>query len=579
VALPSVEDGKDQIETEPTSTALPSENSPPFWSNETLNHLFDKKPDGQHPLDLRRLWLDKAPFILWALDDRGIFTVWAGQGLNALNLSAKEVIGRSLSDVYVDSPQFIIENQRALAGETFTSKMHLGNRIWEVRYKPVWGQPGSVAGAVAVAVDITERNEEEAALRERAAQLEGLWQVSLELAAELDLNALLESLVLRAVQLLNADAGLLYIHRPELEKLELIVNLHVPNLPLGRKLSRGEGLSGRVWQTGEPILVEDYGRWEGHLAEVNEEHFSVAGVPIQWRDELLGVLNVGLARTGNPAEIDPELLRLFAAQVAVAIHNAGLHQQAQTYAVELEQRVNARTQELVTTNERLQEMDRLKSKLIDDISHELRTPVTSIGLYLDLLERGDEGRQPYYVQVLHKQKERLATLIEGIIKISRLHVMNTPTNFSTVNLNEVVGQLLETQTFHAQAVGLPLHFTPTSDLPAVKGDSQQLSDVIINLIGNAIQYTPTGEINVRTYFDDERVYLAVEDTGTGIGENELPYIFERFYRGEEIAQLNKPGIGLGLTIAREIITFHGGDIEVTSEPGEGSTFCVWLPRL
>jgi signal transduction histidine kinase len=205
--------------------------------------------------------------------------------------------------------------------------------------------------------------------------------------------------------------------------------------------------------------------------------------------------------------------------------------------------------------------------------------VTSIGLYLDLLERGDEGRQPYYVQVLHKQKERLATLIEGIIKISRLHVMNTPTNFLTVNLNEVVGQLLETQTFHAQAVGLPLHFTPTSDLPAVKGDSQQLSDVIINLIGNAIQYTPTGEINVRTYFDDERVYLAVEDTGTGIGENELPYIFERFYRGEEIAQLNKPGIGLGLTIAREIITFHGGDIEVTSEPGEGSTFCVWLPRL
>jgi len=169
------------------------------------------------------------------------------------------------------------------------------------------------------------------------------------------------------------------------------------------------------------------------------------------------------------------------------------------------------------------------------------------------------------------------TLIEGIIKISRLRLMNSPTTFTAVDLNSVVHHLIETQEAHAQVAGLQLHFAPDVALPLVKGDAQQLGDAIINLVTNAILYTSSGQINIRTFADENYVYLEVQDTGLGIPANELPYIFERFYRGEQVAQLNKPGIGLGLTIAKETLLFHEGDIEVESESGVGSTFRLRLP--
>ena len=521
-----------------------------------------------------------APLVLWMLNENGVFTFLEGQGLELLGVRAGEVIGRSITEVFADVPQIIIDSQRTLAGDSFVSTVLLNDRVWELRHEPISEKWGKVAGAIEVAVDITERGQTEIVLRQRTAQLETLRQISLELTAQLGLNSLLESIVYRAVQLLGGDGGALYLYRADEDVLELAIRQGDVALPAKQKVQRGEGLSGHVWETGEAWTMQDYRQQQGRAVEVDTEtNQAIVAVPIQSGGEFLGVLKVGSHERESVFDADEKLLGLFATQVAVAIHNARLHEQIQGYATQLEQRVRDRTQELLEANDRLQEMDRLKSKLIDDISHELRTPVTSIGLYLDLLARGNEARRPYYIDVLHKQKDRLATLIEGIIKISRLRLLNTDTAFTAVDLNSVVYQLLETQTAHAQAAGLQLHFTPEVNLPLVKGDTQQLGDAVANLVANAILYTADGEISLRTFADERCVWLEVQDTGIGIPANELPYIFERFYRGEQVGQLDKPGIGLGLTIAKETILFHGGDIEVESEPGVGSIFRLWLPII
>jgi PAS domain S-box-containing protein len=521
-----------------------------------------------------------APLVLWVLDENGVFTFLEGQGLELLGVRPGEVIGRSITELFADVPQIIGDSQRTLVGESFVSTVLLNERVWEIRHEPISEKWGKVTGAIEVAVDITERSKTEFALRQRTAQLETLRQIGLELTAELGLNTLLESIVVRAVQLLGGDAGSLYLYRADEGVLELAIRQGEVAIPAKQKLRRGEGLPGQVWETGRAWTMQDYGRWQERTVAVNGESYAaIVAVPIKLGGEFLGVLNVGIHKESIGFDADEELLGLFATQVAVAIHNARLHEQIQGYATQLEQRVRDRTQALVEANDRLQELDRLKSKLIDDISHELRTPVTSIGLYLDLLERGNEARRPYYIEVLHQQKERLATLIEGIIKISRLRLLNTDAAFTAVNLNSVVYQLLETQTAHAQVTGLQLYFTPAANLPLVKGDTQQLGDVVTNLVANAILYSASGQIHIRTFADEGRVWLEVQDTGIGIPAHELPYIFDRFYRGDQVSQLNKPGIGLGLTIAKETILFHGGDIEVASEPGVGSTFRLWLPVI
>jgi len=185
--------------------------------------------------------------------------------------------------------------------------------------------------------DITERKRAEEALRQRTAQLEALQQVGLEITAELDLDSLLQSIVSRAVELMGGDSGGLYLYRPEEDVLDWAMAVGPHLAPIGTVLHRGEGLSGRVWETGEPLIADDYQAWEKRAAVYEGYPFrAVVGVPVRWGEEFLGVLNV-LAdppHTFSPA--DAELLSLFATQAAIAIRNARLYEETRRRALEQE---------------------------------------------------------------------------------------------------------------------------------------------------------------------------------------------------------------------------------------------------
>lgn len=254
----------------------------------------------------------------------------------------------------------------------------------------------------------------------------------------------------------------------------------------------------------------------------------------------------------------------------------------QQLTTELEERVAQRTHELAAANaslaqavEQLTELDQLKSKFVSDVSHELRTPITSLSLYIDLLEHGKPEKRERYVTGLKEQMARLHKLINDILDLSRLE--RDEGGRSLIDLNSIAEHVTAMERGSAEAAGLTLTCEVAENLPPVVARPDQLTRALTNLVSNAIKYTAAGSVRVQTRLDAQRVCLEVRDTGRGIPADELPHVFERFYRGKGVSQSTIPGTGLGLSIVKEIIESHGGTVEVESTVGVGSTFRVWLP--
>jgi signal transduction histidine kinase len=218
-------------------------------------------------------------------------------------------------------------------------------------------------------------------------------------------------------------------------------------------------------------------------------------------------------------------------------------------------------------------------KFASDVSHELRTPLTSINLRLQMLERSKPEKHAYHINELQKEVRQMTSLTEDTLALSRLQSDTAEVELTSENLNSVVAQVVATHLAYANSIGLELTFKPNPTLPPVRAERGRLAQVVNNLVTNAINYTSAGQVCISTSLDAERklVCLQVRDTGIGIRPEDLPNLFKRFYRGAHANQSDIPGTGLGLAIVKEIVDLHGGEIEVESQVGEGSTFRVWLP--
>jgi len=281
--------------------------------------------------------------------------------------------------------------------------------------------------------------------------------------------------------------------------------------------------------------------------------------------------------TAAPHEYDEESLHLLNA-VAEVVGNT---MQRTNVLDNLERRVKERTEALEKANIKLKELDRLKTRFVTNISHELRTPVSNLSLYTDLLERGNPEKREQYMKVIREQLLRLQRLIEDVVNLSRLDGtfdLSTPV---PIDLNHLVTQLVARYMSKLNNLDVSLNFIPYSGKAVVWANYEDLSQSVNNLISNAIQYTPMGTVDVVIGFDREQreYYVRVTDTGVGISSEDIPHIFDRFYRGDNAHEVSTPGTGLGLSLAKEAIQLFGGRITVTSELNHGSTFTMWLPGM
>jgi PAS domain S-box-containing protein len=230
---------------------------------------------------------------------------------------------------------------------------------------------------------------------------------------------------------------------------------------------------------------------------------------------------------------------------------------------------------------RLKEVERLKSQFVSNVSHELRTPLTNIKTYVTLLQRGKAERRDHYLDVLGHETERLTRLIQDLLDLSRLESDLNTLKLQPVDLIRLIPDLCWSFSAKAEMRHTSLHLNLPGELPAALAEPSQLESVIINLVGNALMYTPEGsKVSVSAGVGErdgrQMVWFKVADNGPGIPREDLPRLFDRFYRGKMSQERNIPGTGLGLAICKEIINRHQGAIDIDSRPGEGVTFTVWL---
>ena len=324
---------------------------------------------------------------------------------------------------------------------------------------------------------------------------------------------------------------------------------------------------------------------------------SELALPLISRTRIIGALGIHSKMEAAFSKEDIATFQAMADQLANAISNAQFYHQVQRELAErkrvekkirklnaeLEQRVAERTRELLTANENLTTLSRLKDEFLANVSHELRTPLTSIMLYHSMLETHPEGLGQY-INHMKRETGRLAHLIESLLSLSRLDQGYAPFHPVPLDLNRLAQEYVTDRTPLALERGLILTINEDDQLPYAIADEQMAGQVLSVLLTNALNYTPAGGgITVSTLKEENQGRMwtgfTISDTGPGIPPEDQENLFKRFYRGKTGRTSATPGTGLGLSIAKEIVSKHGGRIEVRSEgvPGKGTTFFVWLP--
>ncbi|MGQ9714379.1 MAG: GAF domain-containing protein [Anaerolineae bacterium] len=228
------------------------------------------------------------------------------------------------------------------------------------------------------------------------------------------------------------------------------------------------------------------------------------------------------------------------------------------------------------------EADRAKSEFVSTVSHELRTPMTSIKGYTDLLLMGAVGdlnpQQHHFLEVIKSNADRLTALINDLLDISRIETGRLRLDLQPMHVQEVIEEVLGSLRGRAEAKGLRVRAEVPQGLPAVVADRDRITQVVLNLMDNAVRYTPEGgEVSVRVELADEALLVHVQDTGIGIAPEEQDRIFERFYRSEDARVQETEGTGLGLAIVKSLVEMHGGRVWVESALEKGSTFSFTIP--
>jgi signal transduction histidine kinase len=227
------------------------------------------------------------------------------------------------------------------------------------------------------------------------------------------------------------------------------------------------------------------------------------------------------------------------------------------------------------------ELDRLKDDFVATVSHELRTPLTSMMGFLEMIREGEAGElndeQKRFLAIVYRSSERLQRLVGDLLFVARLDANGLQLQFGDAQLDDIVRDAVEASGALARSREVSL-VAEVGEVPPVSGDKERLSQLVGNLISNALKFTPAGgSVVARTFVDEGQAVVEIADTGIGIPLGEQSRLFQRFFRSSTATEQAIPGTGLGLVISRAIAEAHGGTIGVTSLPDEGTTFRVEIP--
>ncbi|MDR4481188.1 MAG: ATP-binding protein [Nitrospira sp.] len=430
-------------------------------------------------------------------------------------------------------------------------------------------------------------------IRRHVAQLTTLNQASAAITSTLDLDRLLSTVL----QLLSENLGfarmVLFLWDSERGVATVGQMLGMPPEAeeAARRLtipvSEDGGIAAELLIHGKPVLVPDIEPVADRISpailpwlrQVGLSSFVAA--PLRSQQRILGYL--GADRGTHPcSQEDLDLLVTIASHVAVAVDNARAYTELATLTEHLERRVQDRTHELQAVNERLQEHDQRRSKFVSVASHELRTPMTSIKGFVENMLDGLTGqlseRQEHYLQRVKHNVDRLTRIINQLLDWSRLDVGRIDIKPESLPIDEFVRDVVESFQTLAAEKSIMLEVLPCVQPITIRADRDKLEQILWNLVGNAIKFTPqSGRVSVScSILDTHFAQIVVADTGCGIAPDELPHVFNEFSKVES-AMPSSQGAQLGLFITKSLVALHGGQMCVDSRMGVGTQFYFTLP--
>ncbi|HET7263305.1 MAG TPA: ATP-binding protein [bacterium] len=419
------------------------------------------------------------------------------------------------------------------------------------------------------------------ALNRKIRESQTLYEISREVNAQVAYEPTLDLIAEQAQHLLHAETGLVALREGETDVFatQAVSGQGADDFAAMRFVLNG-GIDERVLDFGAPAAANGDSAGPPEPG-VHAELQSVLGVPLKVHDRVIGVL---YAAGRDPRRFDADAEHLLAAladQAAMAIETARLHEDVKAYARELEAMVALRTRELKDLNDQLTVASQHKSQFLANMSHELRTPLNAILGYAELILDDIYGAVPDKIRdVLLRMQlsgRHLLRLINDVLDLSKIEAGRAALSLSDYSMQAVAQSVFTSVESLAKAKKIALTVAVPPDLPVGCGDERRITQVLLNLVGNAIKFTDTGEVRIEVAADGGEFLVTVADTGPGIPEADRQRVFEEFQQLDNTSTRNKGGAGLGLAIAKRIVEWHGGRIWVTSQLGVGSTFGFTLP--
>ncbi len=415
----------------------------------------------------------------------------------------------------------------------------------------------------------------EKSLRRQNEYLAELHQTSLDLFTHLNLDDLLRNTLIKAASLSSVSDGFIHLYDPKEKELRLAFGIGRFVSHTGLRMKPGQGLSGKVWQTGHPMFVEDYRAWPGRYPGSDFDFIrSKVVIPLQSRNRMEGVIGLAVGEEGKSmGQEEISVLELFAKLASVALDNVQLY-------TEMKQEVAERRkteEELKQAKAAAEAANRAKSQFLANISHEIRTPMNSVLGFLDLAIEDPCVPEPQTknLKTARNSAKSLLSLINSVLDVSKMESGRMELEQCPFDLHRMLHDTIKTFEIRCREKGLELSLDIHPDvLVCYTGDPERLRQIVINLTGNAVKFTSRGRVRVSVspYETGELLHFAVSDTGIGIPADRLEKIFEPFTQVDGSTARKFGGTGLGTTISRQLAQLMGGKMWVESEEGKGSTF-------
>ena len=501
--------------------------------------------------------------------------LYANQAVaDTLGLPLDEIVGSQAGRFYFSSEERDAFN---LDMAKYGTLINVENRYIRGDNEMFWGLSSTHTfeyegkeALLSTVIDITERKKTETILQRQNDYMAAAAEVGRLVTSTLDTDILFR----RAVNLLPEHFG--YYHaaiftREEAGAGEEVI-LREATGKVGSKMKENEhslkigsqSIVGTATETGKPYIVNDISKEPNHhINHLLPETKAEAAIPLKIGRRIIGALDLQATEVDAFSPEDIEVLQLLTDQFATAIDNARSYKLAQDAFLEM------------------RELEKLKSQFLANMSHELRTPLNSIIGFSRVILKGIDGPitdlQQQDLTAIYNSGQHLLGLINDILDLSKIEAGKMELTFDEIDIEKLIKSVMSTVMGLVKDKPVRLEEKIEANLPTVKADSMRVRQILINLFSNAAKFTDEGNITVIAERKDSSILISVKDSGPGISEADQQKLFQAFSQVDASATRATGGSGLGLSISKQLVTMHGGEIGLNSVEGKGSTFYFTLP--